>query len=287
MHNQIKRAVDFIEAHLHEDLKADAPAQEAGMSYYHFNRTFTALTGISPGLYRRRRLLSIAADQLRETRASVINIALDAGFDSHEAFTRAFKIMFGLSPREFRHSQSDYYHLSQPVFDEALLYHIATTAITTLPEERSMNEMIVTGLEKRYKFGDNPLELNKLWQEFNNRYEEIDPDSKCSTAYGICKGFFDGSLPESHFDYIAGIEYHGETIPDEMTTCIIPAATYLVYTHDGPLSSLKETVQFIWGVSLPKLKETPCFPLYFELYDERFNVQTLSGQIEIWIPIKA
>lgn len=285
MDSQIKRAVDFIERHMGEDFPFDAPAREGGLSYYHFCRYFTAMTGMSPGLYTRRRRLSIAAVMLRDTKASVVDIALDAGFETHEAFTRAFKSMFGLNPRDFRQSDADYYHLQQPVFDESFLNHILSQTITLKPEERSLKETLVTGLQSQFTIGDDPHELNKLWQQFNARQAEIDPDLKCAEAYGVCMSGYQGALIDSRFQYIAGLAVGDVKRPDDMVTQILPAATYWVYTHDGPLAKMKDTIAYIWGVSLPKNKKAPIHPIDFELYDERFDVETLSGQIEIWIPV--
>lgn len=285
MEHQIKRAVAFIERYIGEDFPADAPAREGGMSYYHFCRAFTAMTGISPGMYVRRRRLSIAAERLRTSNMSVIDIALDSGFDSHEAFTRAFKSMFGMNPRDFRGTDTAYYHLLQPIFDDAFLDHIFSQSITLKPEERRFKGAVVTGLCQSYHFGDDPHDLNRLWQRFNARQAEIDPNKCCEIAYGICTTDTSKKPMDSSFNYIAGLAVDDVDKPKDMVTQTIPTATYWVYTHEGDLASFKDTIAYIWGVSLPKNKKAPTHPIDFELYDERFDVETLTGQIEVWIPI--
>jgi AraC family transcriptional regulator len=77
-------------------------AREAGTSASTFQRAFSRLVGESPKQYMRRLQLESAALELIATTRSVLDVALDAGFDSHEGFTRVFASHFGIPPREFR-----------------------------------------------------------------------------------------------------------------------------------------------------------------------------------------
>lgn len=77
-------------------------AAEAGQSSSHFQRAFSRLVGESPKQYTRRLSLECGAVLLLTTEQSVLDIALEVGFDSHEGFTRAFAAHFGTPPREFR-----------------------------------------------------------------------------------------------------------------------------------------------------------------------------------------
>lgn len=77
-------------------------AGQAHFSRFHFHRVFKRLLRETPGGLRRRLLLERAAHQLRETRIPVTALAFDAGYDSLEAFTRAFRRAFGDSPSAFR-----------------------------------------------------------------------------------------------------------------------------------------------------------------------------------------
>ncbi len=81
-------------------------AAEDGRSPHHLQRIFTAEIGESPLQYSRRVRLQRAAASLLVTNKSVLDIALDAGFDSHEGFSRAFRAMFDSAPREFREQQA-------------------------------------------------------------------------------------------------------------------------------------------------------------------------------------
>ncbi|MFN0063701.1 MAG: helix-turn-helix transcriptional regulator [Myxococcaceae bacterium] len=77
-------------------------AQAACYAPGHFHQIFAKLTGETTGAALRRRRLDAAAVRLAKTRASIIDIAFGAGFESHEGFTRAFRSRFNLSPSQFR-----------------------------------------------------------------------------------------------------------------------------------------------------------------------------------------
>ncbi len=77
-------------------------AHAAGLSPYHFLRTFTQVTGVTPHQYVLRTRLRDAALSLIRESGSVLDIALDCGFGDVSNFTRAFRAEFGVSPREFR-----------------------------------------------------------------------------------------------------------------------------------------------------------------------------------------
>lgn len=102
IYEQIQEAVDFAEVNLFEDPPAEAAAGAASMSASGFHRYFPALTGYRFGEYVRKRRLSEALGILMTSSDSVLEIALHVGYQSHEAFTRAFKREFGDAPLRFR-----------------------------------------------------------------------------------------------------------------------------------------------------------------------------------------
>lgn len=91
-----------IEEHLDEPLPLAELAAIAGFSPYHFHRIFEHVTGEAPKAYLRRLRLERAVARLKVSPDNVLQIALEAGFTTHETFTRAFTRRFGISPSEFR-----------------------------------------------------------------------------------------------------------------------------------------------------------------------------------------
>jgi len=88
------------------EARGDELAARAFMSRFHFDRVVTAVAGESPARLRRRILLERAAFRLLTTGAGVLQIALEAGYSSHEAFTRAFTRAYGVGPSEWRAAQA-------------------------------------------------------------------------------------------------------------------------------------------------------------------------------------
>lgn len=92
----------YIRAHISEPLSREMLADVAGFSAPHFHRIFTAHVGESAISYVRRMRLERAARKLRMGAVDITEVALAAGYDSHAAFSKAFRQQFGISPSEFR-----------------------------------------------------------------------------------------------------------------------------------------------------------------------------------------
>lgn len=99
---RIAVVLDFIDNHLEEDLTVEKLSEVAGFSRFHFHSQFSALTGISLSKYVRLRRLKRAAYSLAYRDDNLTEIALDTGYESLEAFIRAFKRNLGKTPLEFR-----------------------------------------------------------------------------------------------------------------------------------------------------------------------------------------
>ena len=91
--------VDYIEAHLAEEISIESVAKLANLSVYEFRRIFSFVAGISVSEYIRRRRLSVAASELLTSSCSVTDLALKYGYETPSSFTRAFKEFHGVSPR--------------------------------------------------------------------------------------------------------------------------------------------------------------------------------------------
>lgn len=100
--DRIRAVQAHIRRHLTEPLDRTALATLAGFSVPHFHRVFAAHVGESPTAYIRRLRLERAARKLRVGAIDIGEVALAAGYESHNAFSKAFKQQFGLSPSAFR-----------------------------------------------------------------------------------------------------------------------------------------------------------------------------------------
>src|SRR5258708_29717349 len=102
--NPAQKALWYIESHLAAPLTRDEIAGVSGVSRFHLVRAFGAATGLSVMRYVRARRLSKAARALAAGAPDILSLALDADYGSHEAFTRAFRDHFGVTPESVRSS---------------------------------------------------------------------------------------------------------------------------------------------------------------------------------------
>ncbi len=102
--DRVGKALDYMEAHLTEDISLAEIARQAHSSLFWFHRVFAMLVGDSLGEYLRKRRLDCAAADLVNSDDRIIDIAVKYGFSSHEAFTRAFCNHFGITPSRYRKS---------------------------------------------------------------------------------------------------------------------------------------------------------------------------------------
>lgn len=98
----IQQSLFYIETHLHEQIGLEEVASEALLSPYHYHRVFRNEVGMTVVDYIRNRRMSLASTTLRLTDAGILDIALACGFESQEAFTRAFRKLYGMPPGRFR-----------------------------------------------------------------------------------------------------------------------------------------------------------------------------------------
>ncbi len=100
--DSIKAIECYILAHMDESLNRKVLAMVAGYSVPHFHRVFVAGTGMNVAGYIRRARMIRAGRKLRMGAVDITEVALAAGYQTHAAFSKAFKQHFGLSPSEFR-----------------------------------------------------------------------------------------------------------------------------------------------------------------------------------------
>jgi AraC family transcriptional regulator len=113
-HDRFRSFVDLVAGTLDEAAKGTELAQRAYLTRFHFDRLFTAVVNESPAAFRRRLLLERAAYRLVRSHTPVTEIALDSGYGSNQAFTRAFDRAFGISPSEHRRRGVPKFRLDAP-----------------------------------------------------------------------------------------------------------------------------------------------------------------------------
>lgn len=106
-YTRIQLAIEYLEQHLQDDFNIRETSAAASFSAFHFQRLFQAITGFTVLEYVRRRRLTEAAGMLRGTSEGILDIAMSFGYQSQEAFTRAFSAYFGMTPAKLRKLEAD------------------------------------------------------------------------------------------------------------------------------------------------------------------------------------
>jgi AraC family transcriptional regulator len=244
---RILRVLVHIQGHLDEPLELDELARIACFSPFHFHRIFRAVTGEGVQQYVRRLRLERAAQRLKLQEQQVAQIALDAGYESHEAFTRAFHAMFGKPPSEFREPcgyQPPDYGPPPPV------------EIKTLPPQ--------TILFLRHVGPYN--QVGATWGRLGMWAGMRGLIGPATRFLGI--SWDDPELtPPDKLRYDAAITLTSPIKPEgEFGITEIAGGDYATLLHKGPYENLSATYRLIFGAWLPpsarELRDAPCFEVY-------------------------
>ena len=272
----VGKALWYVESHFAGEFSLDQVAAAGGVSRYYLARAFAEATGYPVMQYVRARRLSEAARALAAGAPDILSVALEAGYGSHEAFTRAFRDRFGVTPEAVRAERNvATLSLVEPIkMDERML--------TTLEPPRFENSktLLIAGLSERYD-GDSSKAIPAQWQRFMPYIGNI-PGQIGRTAYGVCCN----SDEEGNFDYICGVEVADfSELPPELARLRIAARRYAVFTHRDHISTIRRTVNTIWNKWLPESGYEVADAPDFERYGAEFNPETGTGGVEIWIPL--
>ncbi len=293
--DQIRRALAAIEEHLDRPLAMAELARRAGYSPWHFQRVFMALVDESVASYVRRRRLTEAARMLRsEPEQRLLDVALAVGFESHEAFTRAFRRESGHTPSGFRnHPQPNVTWMRLPLPPEHL--QLLPTDMNLEPTILDLPAFAIAGLSARFIAATSPDSNNMqvippLWGQFMARQGEVRSlgcAPEAGTFWAACR-----CLPpedrtrEDELEYIAGVKIAGDPpLPADMVRWEIPARTFARFTHRGRIENFGETLGYIYGAWLPRSAYVPTMEVELELYDERFDINSDDSEIDYYVGI--
>lgn len=284
---QVQRGIDYIEANLDFSIKPDLVAKQAGISQWHFQRIFKAMTNETLKTYIRSRRMANSLDKLLSTNIKIIDIALTAGFESQESFTRAFKNTFNMTPNEYRKIGSKNLFLKKLQFDSSYLKHINQN-ISLTPIIYSQKKLLLAGLKTEFYGVDSEKnnlaeKLPPLWDDFLNRIDEI-KNKVPGTGYGI--------IQQTHantdlLEYFAAVEvFKSETLPENMVHIEIPASTYAKFTHKGAVQNINNTVNYIYSSWLIQSGKQHIYGPDLEIYGPHYQPDSEESIVYYAIPIK-
>ncbi|PKR79346.1 AraC family transcriptional regulator [Halalkalibacillus sediminis] len=273
-----------MEEHLLEDISVDDIASASNFSPFHFQRTFALLTGVTVGEYLRRRRLTQATYDLGKTDMKIIEIALKYGFDSPEAFSKAFRRQHGMSPSQARKNEGKLKSYNRLVIQvnlkgaEPMNYRI---------EEKE--EFHFIGMKRNFLMenGEPPKGIPEFWDEVNESGADEKlwrlNDGAVKGVLGVCVDQGAGSI-----DYWIGVAHEAEYAEnsDTLEKMTVPAAKWAVFEVHGAMpNAMVNTWKKIYSEWFPTSEYEYAGGPEFELYteDDPFSENCYS---EIWIPVK-
>lgn len=279
MPTPIEKALWYIESHFAHEIALDEVASVCGLSRFQTSRLFSRATGSTVTAYLRGRRLTQAAYALADGAPDILAVALEAGYGSHEAFTRAFRDQFGVTPAAVRsRGDLDGLALVAPMREDPKV-------AVDLPPPRieTRGPLLIAGLGRRFAVND-LAGIPALWQELRPHLGYI-PSQKNAVAYGlVARMAADG---ESLF-YLAGVEVSDlSDLDDGFTGIKLPAQRWAVFPYTGHITTIAATIDTIFAEALPAagLRHGD-MPDLLERYDQRFDSQSGAGGFEIWVPVK-
>lgn len=255
------RVLIHIQRHLDHSPTLEELAAVAHFSPYHFHRIFRGMTGESLNSHLRRLRLEKAAVRLRQTDEQVITVALDAGFESHAAFSRAFKNQMGISPSAWRETPRE----SVVETDGDDLRQLISTA----KGGPKMDVKIVKEDDVRVAFVRHTGPYNLCGQAWSRVCGHLGAQGLLGGAPRLIGLSYDDPeiTPTDKIRYDACVEVDDEFQPEgDIGVQILPGGDFALTTHFGPYENLKDTYAALLGQWLPgsgrKFKMDPTRELY-------------------------
>ena len=279
----LQQAIDYLEEHLLDDLSMKEIAKQAHVSEFQFQRIFTILTGITIGAYIRCRRLTLAAQELSNTNSRIIDIALKYGYDTPEAFSKAFRRQHDLTPSQARNNSGNlksYNRLTIQVTlkgAEPMKYKII---------ERESFQVVGIKREISCENGENLTEIPKMWTD-------VHQDGTNDLLFKLNNGDINGvlgvcvdkrSTQKQLMDYWIATEHIGNT-PEGLLNLKLPASKWAVFEVHG---AMPDAIQKVW-----KQIYTEWFPSSHYKHAGTPDLEVYSAgdpwsadyYSEIWIPL--
>ena len=283
---RIQEGIDYIESRLDEEIPLADVARAAGVSQWHFQRIFKALTGETLKTYIRSRRFANSLDRLLTTKLRILDIALLAGFDSQESFARAFKMSFGLTPQEYRRLGKKTLFLRKAQIDAEYLKHINEN-VSLAPEIAVQPGRTLVGLRTQFFSVDSEKNniaqrLPPLWGAFLSRLSEIE-----GRVPGACYGVIEQERRDSErLEYYAAVEVSlGCDPPEGMVLVEVPAAAYATFTHRGEAQQLDRTVSYAYSTWLAQSDRRHSEGPDIETYGSEYHPTRPDSVIYYGIPL--
>jgi AraC family transcriptional regulator len=288
---RILRVLVHIQQNLDTALDLEDLARVAHFSPFHFHRVFRGMVGESVKEHVRRLRLERATMRLRFTEVPVTSIAFEAGYETHEAFTRAFRSRFGVTPSAWRRAEAEMAPPTSPTgvrwlgagAPEDLTFHERT--------ETDMDARIETLAPRRVAFLRHvgPYEeVGETWMRLMGALGPKGALGPSTLCLGVCHDDPEVTPPDKiRYDACVSVD---ETFAaeGEVGVQVLDGGDYAIATLEGPYDGLKHLYAELYGVWIPQNGRTPRTGPSFEVY--RNGPQDTPPEkllTDVYVPLEA
>ncbi|WP_160687614.1 GyrI-like domain-containing protein [Clostridium sp. C2-6-12] len=282
----LNKTLDYIEDNLDSQIDIDEIAKVALVSRYHFQRMFHALTGFTLGEYIRNRRLTLAAEELTSKEVKVTDVAIKYGYESIDAFTKAFQRMHGATPSKIK--KGDVRLKAFPKLSFEISIKGECEMNYRIVEKNSFKVFgvdFLTTTVNNVLYKEIPEFCDKIWEDGTHlKINQFLGYNERHMLHGIHYDFKeDGSRR-----YMMGWEVPETGVPKEYKILDIPSCTWAVFEGKSSIDDniyIQNVWKRIYSEWFPssgfEQLEGPCLEKYYwdgDAYDKYI--------CEVWIPIK-
>lgn len=294
--NRVKKVLDFIHGNLSEPLSLDKIATQSCWSRWQLQRVFQNATGTTVANYVREVKLSDAAERLLDSSDRVIDIATYLGFNSEISFSRAFKSMFGVSPRSYR----------QAGVRTGLRKPIEVQQIQQFPSKQT-NSFVDIRVETKpsfslvgihdyidglFSYSQNfSVKVPTLWQQLLLSTPEYLTHKWPLTGVinmtqsnndGTNLIYWAGVIEQKHSKFFNDIQ----KLPEGLSSLEVPEQTYAVVKHTGKVMFLPQTLNWLILDWLPQSNYRGIDGFDLEHYPADYEIDSEEAVMEYWLAIE-
>lgn len=285
---KVQMGIDYIEKNLDFDIKIEEVSSNVGISQWHFQRIFKALTKETLKTYIRSRRFANALDKLMHTDTRIVDIALTSGYETQESFTRAFKTTFSMTPNKYRKIGNNSLFLKKVELTDEYLLHINKN-ISLVPEIYLQEPMCFVGLRTQFYGPDSEKnniseKLPPLWANFMERIAEIKNriPGKC---YGIVNQI-KSNTDQLEYLAVTAVNEGNNELPKGMVSFKTPLTQYARFTHKGEITNIDNTVDYVYSNFLLNSTYKHTSGPDLEIYDHQYQPISKESIMYYAIPFK-
>lgn len=274
-------SIDYLENNMESKLDMDEAAKVAYSSKFHFQRMFHMLTGVTVAEYVRKRRLTLAAQELTSSDVKVIDVALKYGYQTPEAFTKAFQRLHGVRPSDVRDLGMNLKAYPRISFQIQVKGEVAMNY--KIVEKEAFK---IVGYAKRITTanGKNLELIPAFWDEAYEKgwCKKLGAIAGNMGLIGVCTDF---DFDKEEMTYAIVAEKPVDKVAEDMVELEIPAANWAIFEAVGPMpDSIQNVWKRIFSEWFPATGYQHADGPELEVYPAG-DANSMDYKCEVWIPV--